>query len=271
MRLAQVKEDRETALKISPRTFRHVRIDNRGDGSFVSVTGTGLAIRDSSFTTTVTQEPPKMNPRRNIVPPNSQEDVLRLVQQIQDPLKAIMQANQGVAGQLFGSATKASAITLENSEKIAALIQEIMAQTQGPIGQRPLFFELYRTNLHIQGMCTGKVDEKAISQVDKKWLVDVEQVVFTEPQLDQLSLFGLAFEVAVSERQLHRNIKKFLKLTPNKYVRILKLHKAQQLLREYAYKTIAEVAHAVGFNDPHYFSKQFQNQYGAPPKAFIPV
>jgi len=201
----------------------------------------------------------------------TQAVLLQLVHQIKDPLEAIMNANKGVAEQLFGSSNLVSNVTLENSQKIASLIEQIVAQTQvQPKEKAPLFFELYENNPNIQKMCSSEVDTNKISQVDKKWLLNVEQVVFNENQLDQLSLFGLAFEVSVSERQLHRNIKKFLKLTPNKYVRILKLHKAKQLLEDYVYKTISEVAYAVGFNDAHYFSKQFYNQYGQWPKDLIP-
>jgi len=213
-----------------------------------------------------------MNQQSNIKQQNTQEVLLQLVQQIKDPLEAIMNANKGVAEQLFGSSNQVSNVTLENSQKIAKLIEQIVAQTkEQPKEKTPLFFELYENNPNIQIMCNGNVDEKTISQVDKKWLLDVEKVVFNETQLDQLSLFGLAFEVSVSERQLHRNIKKFLKLTPNKYVRILKLHKAKNLLEGYVYKSLAEVAYAVGFNDAHYFSKQFYNQYGQWPKDLIPV
>lgn len=212
-----------------------------------------------------------MNQHISITKDTPQEILLQLVHQIKDPLTAIMNANKGVAEQLFGSSQHVSQITLENSRKIAELVEQIVAQTAAnKTEKKPLFFELYQNNPNIQKMCDGVVDEKAISKVDKKWLLDVEQVVFNEAQLDQLSLFGLAFEVSVSERQLHRNIKKFLKITPNKYVRILKLHKAKKLLEAYAYKTIAEVAYAVGFNDAHYFSKQFLNQYGVFPKDIIP-
>ncbi|MEX0275671.1 MAG: helix-turn-helix transcriptional regulator [Flavobacteriaceae bacterium] len=211
-----------------------------------------------------------MNPQGNI-PSLSTEVLLQLVQNIKSPLEAIMAVNNGVAEQLFGNTDEVARITLENSHKIALIIEQVVAQAQQVPTEEPLFFELYHNNPQIRQMCTGEVNPKKISMTDKKWLKEVEEVVFNEPQLNQLSLFALAFEVSVSERQLHRNIKKFLKLTPNKYVRILKLHKAKQLLEEYTYKTLSEVAYAVGFSDPHYFSKQFQNQYGVLPKELIPA
>jgi len=215
-----------------------------------------------------------MSQQNNIENGSTPEVLLDLIQQIKDPLTAIMEANKGVAEQLFGNSIENRAtITLENSQKIAQLIEEVVQKTsgQGNKKKKPLFFELYETNPQIQGMCGAKVDPAKISKADQEWLVEVEQLVFNEPNPDQLSLFALAFEVSVSERQLHRNIKKFLKLTPNKYIRILKLHKAKQLLENYVYRTISEVSYAVGFSDTHYFSKLFYQQYGRMPKDVLPA
>ncbi|WP_299674854.1 helix-turn-helix transcriptional regulator [uncultured Dokdonia sp.] len=215
-----------------------------------------------------------MNNQNNIIDWSSPDILLELVHQIKDPLTAIMEANKGVADQLFGNSNSqnASEITLENSQRIASLIEEVIRKTttSQEADKQPLIFELYATNPHIQEMCNGVIDPKKISQTDKEWLLELESVVFNEAQLNQLSLFALAFEVSVSERQLHRNIKKFLALTPNKYIRILKLHKAKQLLEEYVYRTISEVAYAVGFSDVHYFSKLFFKQYGTMPKELLP-
>ena len=215
-----------------------------------------------------------MNNQHNIVDWSSPDVLLEIVRQIKDPLTAIMEANKGVADQLFANSStqNVSEITLENSQRIASLIEEVIRKTTTPedATKQPLIFELYANNPHIQAMCSGEVDPKKISQTDKDWLMELEDAVFNEVQLSQLTLFGLAFDVSVSERQLHRNIKKFLSLTPNKYLRILKLHKAKQLLDASMYRTISEVAYAVGFSDVHYFSKLFFKQYGEMPKDLLP-
>lgn len=213
-----------------------------------------------------------MNKQPNIIDWSSPDVLLAFVNNIKDPLAAIMNANKGVAEQLFGDATspEASTVILENSQRIADLIEEVIKGSTVQKEEEPLFFEIYSKNPQVQEMCTQKVNAKAISKTDKQWLLNVEKVVLNEPNLDQLSLFAVAFEVSVSERQLHRNIKKFLKMTPNKYVRILKLHKAKQLIEDYAYRTISEVAYAVGFSDAHYFSTLFYKQYGAMPKDLLP-
>ncbi|MBU2974979.1 helix-turn-helix domain-containing protein [Zobellia sp. B3R18] len=216
-----------------------------------------------------------MNNQPNTIDWNSPEMLLNILNSIKTPLSSIMEANNRAALQILGDSSKENVakITLENSQKIAALIEEIIKKSSANTNKpaRPLIFDLYENNINVQEMCSGEVDPKKISQTDKAWLLDLEKVVFNEPNPDQLSLFALAFEVSVSERQLHRNIKKFLSLTPNKYIRILKLHKAKNLLEEYTYRTISEVAYAVGFQDAHYFSKLFYKQYGKMPKDLIPA
>ena len=213
----------------------------------------------------------KMKKQADTIDWSSSNVLLEIVTSIKAPLSSIMAANNKVGKQLIGNSQEqnTSAITLQNSKKIVELIDEVLAKMEKP--GRPIIFELYENNPQVKAMCSGKIDTNKISQTDKVWLLNLEKAVLEEPTLDQLSLFGLAFEVSVSERQLHRNIKKFLSLTPNKYVRILKLHKAKQLLEEYTYRTISEVSYAVGYNDVHYFSKLFHKQYCVMPKDLIPA
>ena len=75
--------------------------------------------------------------------------------------------------------------------------------------------------------------------------------------------------MAVSERQLHRKIGGLVFLTPNKYVRVLRLHKAKQMIDNYFYNSISQIAYAVGYSDTHYFSKIFYDQYKVMPQELL--
>lgn len=216
--------------------------------------------------------------QNNILDWSSPDVLLEIMRHINDPLMAILEANKGVANQFFinrHSLQKVSELTLKNSQRIASLIEEVINNSKqvDPLQttKQPLIFELYKTNPYIKAMCKGGIDPTKISQTDKEWLITLENVVFNQAQLTQLSISELAIDVSISERQLYRNIKFFLSLTPNRYIRILKLHKAKQLIETYVYRTISEVAYAVGFSDVHYFSKIFFNQYGTMPKDLITV
>ena len=56
--------------------------------------------------------------------------------------------------------------------------------------------------------------------------------------------------------------------TPNDYIRLERLKKAAQLLKEGECK-INEVCYMTGFNTPSYFTKCFQKQFGILPKDFV--
>src|SRR5690606_7771951 len=62
-------------------------------------------------------------------------------------------------------------------------------------------------------------------------------------------------------------VRQMYEMTPNDYIRLVRLKKAAELLRAKDYR-ISEIAYLVGFNSPSYFSKCFQKQFGVLPKDF---
>ena len=57
-------------------------------------------------------------------------------------------------------------------------------------------------------------------------------------------------------------------MTPNDYIKLIRLNKSAQLLATGKYR-INEVCFLVGFNTPSYFTKCFAEQFGKLPKDFI--
>jgi AraC-like DNA-binding protein len=57
-------------------------------------------------------------------------------------------------------------------------------------------------------------------------------------------------------------------VTPKKYVTNQRLLQAKTILECGEYKSIAEVARLVGYDDPLYFSKHFKEFYGTSPSNF---
>ena len=64
--------------------------------------------------------------------------------------------------------------------------------------------------------------------------------------------------------QLYRKIKALTGKSTALYMRSLRLHKAQELLRT-TQLTVSEIAYDVGFEDPNYFSRTFSQEFGTPP------
>jgi AraC-like DNA-binding protein len=77
----------------------------------------------------------------------------------------------------------------------------------------------------------------------------------------------LAHEMCLSRTSFFAKIKGVSGLTPNDYIRLIRLKKAAEYLSQGEYR-INEVCFLVGFNSPSYFAKCFQKQFGVLPNDF---
>lgn len=71
----------------------------------------------------------------------------------------------------------------------------------------------------------------------------------------------------ISESQLRREIKYATSLSPNNYIRTLRINKAKNQLISTNLK-INEISNSCGFESPYYFSKCFRDFCGLSPKMF---
>jgi AraC-like DNA-binding protein len=198
---------------------------------------------------------------------------MRLVKDIKAPLESIMEANKKLTTNISYRQDKndTNAVIFNSSKEIANLINEVvkLANDGKPIEKAPLIYQIYYGNERVQSMCKQEINPNKISKQDATWLMEMENEVYKNIKHKDLNLYDLSYKMAVSERQLHRKIKNLLHLTPNKYIRILRLHKAKQIIDDYVYDTISQISYAVGYYDTHYFSKLFNQQYGVFPKQLL--
>ncbi|WP_461050053.1 helix-turn-helix domain-containing protein [Spirosoma arcticum] len=134
---------------------------------------------------------------------------------------------------------------------------------------RPEIFDIYESNENVRNLCAGEVIPQKVAKVDQDWLVGLEKEVYGNIDQDYLDLYELSYKMAVSERQLHRKVFNLVFLTPNKYIRVLRLHKAKQMIDNYVQRSVPQIAYAVGYTDVHYFSKLFVGQYSVSPKELL--
>lgn len=84
---------------------------------------------------------------------------------------------------------------------------------------------------------------------------------------DAIPITDLAKMVHMSEASFRKNFKKVYLVSPNKYIRLLRLETASKLLQTSDFP-ISEIALLSGFTDTKYFSKQFHKRYGESPKDY---
>lgn len=106
-----------------------------------------------------------------------------------------------------------------------------------------------------------------MTKSDSKFLDKVVEIIHTNITDGEFNVENLAAEVFMSRSSLHRKIKALTDLTPAEFIRLIRLKKAAELIRQGEYRT-SEVGYRVGINSPSHFIKLFQQQFGMTPKEF---
>jgi len=100
---------------------------------------------------------------------------------------------------------------------------------------------------------------------DRAWLAEFEQYLESSFADPRLSVSDMADAMALSERQLHRRVKRLTGRTPLRYLRRLRLQRAHALLEARQVDTVGELAAAVGYRRTDYFSQLYRDLYGGTP------
>ena len=111
----------------------------------------------------------------------------------------------------------------------------------------------------------GSTEEEAPSAIaESAFLVRFREVVEARMEDSEVSVDDLAAEMNLSRVQLYRKIKSITGSSPVELLRTTRLKRAYQMLLT-TDKSVSEVAYAVGFTAPSYFSKCFKEEYGMVP------
>ena len=81
----------------------------------------------------------------------------------------------------------------------------------------------------------------------------------------KLSMPMLERKLGMSRSHIYRKVKSLTGLTPSNYMNSVRLVHAKNMLAD-SDMNVSEVAYAVGFSSPSYFSKMFAKEFGHPPK-----
>ena len=105
------------------------------------------------------------------------------------------------------------------------------------------------------------------SDRDNKFIAKVLEIVEKNLDNPEFSIDDFASEANMGRTLFYKKIKGITNLSPNEYLRVVRLKKAAILLRTTEFN-ISEIAYKVGFNDPYYFSKCFKEQFKERPSQF---
>ncbi len=105
------------------------------------------------------------------------------------------------------------------------------------------------------------------SKIDKRFVSEFTALVEQNLSNPDFGVNELGKEMGLSRMQLYRKVKALLGYSVNDYITSVRLKKAKHLILQDEY-TISEIAHAVGYSTPSYFSTAFKNQFGISPSEF---
>lgn len=98
-----------------------------------------------------------------------------------------------------------------------------------------------------------------------KWLGRLNTIIGNDLSKNDLTNGKIAQQLNVSERQLFRKAKTHTGYSPQQYIRMYKMKNALKYLQNGNYRTVKEMAYAVGYLNVGYFIRQFQNEHGRTP------
>ena len=96
-------------------------------------------------------------------------------------------------------------------------------------------------------------------------IVDTAVKYIQENYTSTIRLADVAKMLSVSEEHLSRIFKKEITFGFSEYITLIRLQKAEHMLKNEPSRAVTEVAYACGFNDSNYFSYKFKKAYGITP------
>ena len=108
-----------------------------------------------------------------------------------------------------------------------------------------------------------------MNSTDQKFLVKAIEHINTNLNNEDFNAETLSQELSMSSSNLYRKLKSLVGSSTSEFIRSIRLNRAAELLKK-KQGNVTEIAYEVGFNNLSYFSRCFQEQFGALPSEYIP-
>ncbi|MDD4823207.1 MAG: two-component regulator propeller domain-containing protein [Bacteroidales bacterium] len=106
------------------------------------------------------------------------------------------------------------------------------------------------------------------NSADEEFLNRMNEIIEQNFSNPDLSVDSLAEQLFISRSGLFSKIRTLAEVTPNELIQLVRLKKAASILLENKYR-VSEICYMVGFNNPSYFTKCFQKQFGVKPSEYV--
>ena len=131
---------------------------------------------------------------------------------------------------------------------------------------------IIKSRIELKTKFSGEIESNIAvlshSPVDEEFITQLSNLIEENINNPDLKVDMLCAKMGISSSKLYRKIKELTDLSPNEFIRTLRLKKSAQLLKTKKYN-VSEVSYLVGFNDPLYFSRCFKKQFGFSPRKYL--
>lgn len=121
---------------------------------------------------------------------------------------------------------------------------------------------------NIKNQLVFEVQDFDYTSLDEEFLNKAVEFInnnISNPDYDQTQF---ADDMGVSKSTLFRKMKSLTGMTYVSFIRNIRLKTACQIMKEKENMRVSELAYAVGFNDPRYFSSCFKKEFGVTPLEY---
>lgn len=163
-------------------------------------------------------------------------------------------------GVVFAIAKDVSNLKMDISEEVNTIIQKLdtdqMRRFEADLELIAPAITSDRSNLKWMGVTSD------ISNRDQLWLNRFEQVVRQHIGSIDISLAVISSELAIGERQLFRQVKRIMEMTPSQLVRIIRFHIAWEAIASKKYHSLDDISAIAGYASKKHFRKSFNKTFG---------
>lgn len=124
-------------------------------------------------------------------------------------------------------------------------------------------------NAHLRSSKSNSESLNESPTLKESFTQNAKKIILQNLKSDLLDIPFLADEMAMSERTLFRSLKTHTGLTPNNFIKEIKLGHARQLLERGTHASVSEIAHASGFKSRTTFATQFVKRFGKRPSDYF--
>ena len=135
----------------------------------------------------------------------------------------------------------------------------VMKLSAAPASEEPAFAPE-------QAMPEAKAPE--MSALDRDFLDRLHNAVSEHISSENVDVAFLSDTMCMSRATLYRKVKALTGLSPNEYIRKVRMQVAEQLLAQGKF-TVSEVSFKVGINSTPYFRQCFKEEFGVNPSDYV--